>query len=211
VAMGAAFARRWAHNGHVQMSGEKMSKSLGNVTNLTELLEMVDPRAYRLVVLQSHYRAPVEVTSVTLDQATKALAGLEAFARRGADVADAPADSETLHRFRTAMDDDLDTPRAMAELFGAVKAANTALDAGDGASAAPLVAAVREIAAAVGLVLSTSNDDVPADVAALVTARDGARAARDFAGADDLRDRLVALGWTVEDTPQGTRIHRKDT
>jgi cysteinyl-tRNA synthetase len=211
VAMGAAFARRWAHNGHVQMGGEKMSKSLGNVTNLTELLEMVDPRAYRLVVLQSHYRAPVEVTSVTLDQATKALAGLEAFARRGADVADAPADSETLHRFRTAMDDDLDTPRAMAELFGAVKAANTALDAGDGASAAPLVAAVREIAAAVGLVLSTSNDDVPADVAALVTARDEARAARDFAGADDLRDRLVALGWTVEDTPQGTRIHRKDT
>ncbi len=211
VAAGRDFARRWAHNGHVQMGGEKMSKSLGNITNLTDLLEMVDPRAYRLVVLQSHYRAPVEVTGTTLDAAGRALSGLDAFARRVADLPDAPADPQAIARFRAAMDDDLDTPGAVAEIWSLMKAANTALDAGDAAGAAPLAAAVRELAGAVGLVSAVAGDDIPADVAALVTARDEARGSRDFAGADALRDRLVGLGWAVEDTAQGTRVHRKDT
>ncbi len=94
IAAGREFARRWAHNGHVQMGGEKMSKSLGNITNLTDLLASVDPRAYRLVVLQSHYRAPVEVTGATMDAATATLAGLDAFARRVADLPAAGADPE---------------------------------------------------------------------------------------------------------------------
>jgi cysteinyl-tRNA synthetase len=109
------------------------------------------------------------------------------------------------------MDDDLDTPRAMAELLTLVRTANTALDAGDTAVAAAHAAAVREMAGAVGLILRGGGDEIPADVAELVAARDEARAARDFAGADALRDRLLALGWAVEDTPQGTRVHRKDT
>jgi cysteinyl-tRNA synthetase len=193
------------------MGGEKMSKSLGNITNLTDLLAAVDPRAYRLVVLQSHYRAPVEVTGSTLDAATSTLAGLDAFARRVAELPAGGADVEALDRFRAAMDDDLDTPRAMAELLTLVRTANTALDAGDTAVAAAHAAAVREMAGAVGLILRGGGDEIPADVAELVAARDEARAARDFAGADALRDRLLALGWAVEDTPQGTRVHRKDT
>jgi cysteinyl-tRNA synthetase len=211
IAAGAEFARRWAHNGHVQMGGEKMSKSLGNITNLTDLLASVDPRAYRLVVLQSHYRAPVEVTAATLDAATRTLAGLEAFARRAVELPHAAPDAGALERFRAAMDDDLDTPRAVAEIWSVMKAANTALDAGDTAGAAPLAAAVRELAGAVGLKLTAGGSDIPDEVAALVAARDAARAARDFAGADTLRDRLDALGWAVEDTPRGTRVHRKDT
>jgi cysteinyl-tRNA synthetase len=211
VAAGREFARRWAHNGHVQMGGEKMSKSLGNITNLTDLLAAVDPRAYRLVVLQSHYRAPVEVTGSTIDAATATLAGLDAFARRVADIPVAGADAGALERFRVAMDDDLDTPRAMAELLTLVRTANTALDAGDTTTAAAQAAAVQEMAGAVGLVLRGGGDEIPADVAELVAARDDARARRDFAGADALRDRLIGLGWAVEDTPQGTRVHRKDT
>jgi len=212
VADGKQFARRWAHNGHVQMGGEKMSKSLGNFRTLTDLLELVDPRAYRLVVLQSHYRAPVEVTASTLEDAARRLNGLEAFARRVADLPRATADADALDRFRAAMDDDLDTPRAMAELAGLVRAANTALDAGDAVVAAPLAAAVDELTRAVGLQLSDGREDaVPAEVAALVAERDQARAGRDFAASDALRDRLDALGWRVEDTPQGTRVHRKDT
>jgi cysteinyl-tRNA synthetase len=211
VAAGCDFAHRWAHNGHVQMGGEKMSKSLGNVRSLTDLLEVVDPRAYRLVVLQSHYRAPVEVTGATLEDATRRLSALDAFARRVADVPSAPADADALARFGAAMDDDMDTPRAMAELSGLVRAANTALDADDAAGAAPIAAAVGEIAVALGLVLAGGGEAVPADVAALVTSRDEARAARDFAGADALRDRLDGLGWVVEDTPRGARVHRKDT
>jgi cysteinyl-tRNA synthetase len=211
VAAGHGFARRWAHNGHVQMSGEKMSKSLGNFRTLTDLLGVVDPRAYRLVVLQSHYRAPVEVTGATLEAATRTLAGLDAFARRVADLPAAGPDAAALDRFRSAMDADLDTPRAVAEIWGLIKAANTALDLSDAAAAAPLVAAVGEMAKAVGLAWQGSSDEVPADVAGLVAARDQARAGRDFAGADALRDRLESLGWAVEDTPQGTRIRRKDT
>ena len=211
IAAGREFTRRWSHNGHVQMGGEKMSKSLGNITNLTDLLASVDARAYRLVVLQSHYRAPVEVTSTTLDAATSTLAGLDAFARRAADLPVAGADSDALERFRAAMDDDLDTPRAMAEMLTLVKAANTALDAGDTAAAASRAAAVRDMADAVGLVLCTGNDAVPASVADLVRHRDAALAGRDFATADAVRDRLLSLGWTVEDTPRGTRVHRKDT
>jgi len=211
VAAGSDFARRWAHNGHVQVGGEKMSKSLGNFRTLTDMLEANDPRAYRLVVLQSHYRAPVEVTSTTLEQARNTLAGLDGFVRRTADLPVAAADPDALVRFRTAMDDDLDTPRAMAELSGLVRSANAAIDAGDPAAAGPLVAAVREISDGMGLVLAGAADDVPADVAALVTRRDEARAGRDFAGADALRDRLDGLGWVVEDTPQGARVYRKDT
>ncbi|HTJ74833.1 MAG TPA: DALR domain-containing protein, partial [Acidimicrobiales bacterium] len=124
----------------------------------------------------------------------------------------ATADADALDRFRAAMDDDLDTPRAMAELAGLVRAANTALDAGDAVVAAPQAAAVDEQTRAVGLQLSDGREDaVPAEVAALVAERDQARAARDFASSDALRDRLDALGWRVEDTPQGTRVHRKDT
>jgi cysteinyl-tRNA synthetase len=211
VAADRAFARRWAHNGHVQMGGEKMSKSLGNITTLTDLLRTVDPRAYRLVVLQSHYRAPVEVTATTLDVAARTLSGLDGFARRAADLPGAAADPEALQRFRDTMDDDLDTPGAVAEIWSLMKAANTALEAGDAAGAAPLAAAIREMAGAVGLQLAVGAEEIPADVAGLVTARDEARAARDFAGADSLRDRLERLGWAVEDTPRGTRIHRKDT
>jgi cysteinyl-tRNA synthetase len=211
VAAGRGFARRWAHNGHVQVSGEKMSKSLGNFRTLTDMLEVVDPRAYRVVVLQSHYRAPVEVTGTTLEQAANTLSGLDAFARRTADLPGAAADAGALERFRAAMDDDLDTPRAMAELSGLVRAAHTALDANGVAEAARLAAAARELAGALGLALAGAAGGVPADVVELVTRRDEARAGRDFAGADALRDRLDRLGWVVEDTPRGSRVHRKDT
>jgi cysteinyl-tRNA synthetase len=211
VAAGRDFARRWAHNGHVQVGGEKMSKSLGNFRTLTDMLEVTDPRAYRLVVLQSHYRAPVEVTAVTLEQARNTLAGLDGFVRRTADLPARAADADALARFRAAMDDDLDTPRAMAELSGLVRRANAALNGADPAAAGPLVAAVRVISEGLGLALMGAADEVPPDVAVLVARRDEARAGRDFAGADALRDRLEKQGWAVEDTPQGARVYRKDT
>jgi len=207
VAAGREFARHWLHNGLVEVGGEKMSKSLGNFTTLTDLLEYTDPRAYRLVVLQSHYRAPVEVTAQTLEAAAATLAGLDDFARRTADLPAVAPDPAALERFRQLMDDDLDTPAAVAHVSELRRRANTALDAGDPAAAAPLAAAVRDIARAVGLVLA-GPDDVDDATAALVAARDEARAARDFATADRIRDELKALGWTVEDTPAGTRIHR---
>jgi cysteinyl-tRNA synthetase len=210
VALGKSFARHWVHNGFVEVGGEKMSKSLGNFTNLLDLIERVDQRAYRLLVLQSHYRSPLEISKETTDRAERSLAGLDAFARRvGAELPELGApDADTLQRFRDAMDDDLNTPAAMALVFDCVRRVNAALDAGDAASAAPLAAAVLAICDAVGLVLRGDVADVPAEVAALAAERDSARAAKDFARADAIRGELQADGWIVEDTVSGTLVRR---
>ena len=207
VALGRDFARHWMHNGFVvDTEGEKMSKSLGNVANLLDLVEHYDPRAYRLVLLQSHYRSPVRVGQDNIDAAVTTLAGLAAFAARTASVAAAPADSDVIARFRDLMDDDLDTPSATALLFDTVRRANAALDAAD--PAAPgLVAAVREIGNAFGLEFKAAAE-VPAEIAAKATALDAARAAKDFATADALRAELQGAGWIVETTKAGTTVRR---
>jgi cysteinyl-tRNA synthetase len=207
VALGRTFANHWMHHGFVvDGEGEKMSKSLGNVANLLDLMEHYDPRAYRMLLLQSHYRGPVAVNQDNIDASVKALAGLDAFAARTASVTAADADADVLSRFRERMDDDLDAPGATAIMFDTVRRANAALDAG-GAEAGPLVAAVYQMCTAFGLVLNTGGD-VPAEAAAKATALDAARAAKDFATADALRAELQADGWTVETTKAGTTLRR---
>ncbi len=207
VALGKQFANHWMHNGFVvDAEGEKMSKSLGNVANLIDLLDQYDPRAYRMLLLQSHYRGPVSVTQDNIDASVNALAGLDSFAARAAGVADAAPDDAVLGRFRERMDDDLDTPGATALLFDTVRRANVALDAGDPA-AASLAAAVHAICAAVGLELKGAAE-IPAEAAAKAAALDAARAAKDFAAADALRAELQAEGWVVETTKAGTTLRR---
>ena len=207
VALGKRFANHWMHNGFVvDAEGEKMSKSLGNVDNLLDLMEQYDPRAYRMLLLQSHYRGPVTVGQDNIDAAVKALAGLDAFAARSSSLPAAEPDADVLAKFRERMDDDLDTPAAMAVLFDTVRRANVALDAG-APEAASLAAAAREICGAVGLELKAAAD-VPADVLGKAAALDAARAARDFATADALRAELQADGWTVETTKDGTKLRR---
>jgi cysteinyl-tRNA synthetase len=206
IADGHRFARRWVHNGFVEVGGEKMSKSLGNFTNLIDMVEAGDPRAYRLLVLRAHYRSPVEVTQATTDDASKALASLDAFARRSAGWPDVAPDPDAIDDFRAAMDHDLDTPRVVAQLFTLVRRANQLADGGDIASAAPLAAAVREITAAVGLDLQADTGAIPAEVAALAARRDRARADKDWAEADRLRDEIQTAGYLVEDTPEGTVV-----
>jgi cysteinyl-tRNA synthetase len=208
VALGKRFANHWMHNGFVvDAEGEKMSKSLGNVSNLLDLIDLYDPRAYRMVLLQSHYRSPITITSDTLDAAVKSLAGLDAFVARAAaaDPGAAP-DPEVMAAFVTAMDDDLDTPRATALLFDTVRRANAALDAADPA-ADQLAAAALRIATTFGLELG-SNDEVPPEVLAQASVLDAARAAKDFATADSIRAALQADGWTVETGKSGTTVRR---
>ncbi|MEY4223290.1 MAG: cysteinyl-tRNA synthetase [Actinomycetota bacterium] len=206
VALGKRFANHWMHNGFVvDAEGEKMSKSLGNVANLLDLMDKYDPRAYRMVLLQTHYRSPVRVGQDNIDAAVSALAGLDAFAARTAAVTGS-ADSTVMTRFRERMDDDLDTPSATALLFDTVRRANAAIDSGD-ASAPGLVQAAREICSAFGLELKQASE-IPADVAAKAAALDAARAAKDFATADALRAELQSGGWIVETTKSGTSVRR---
>jgi len=207
VALGKRFANHWMHHAFVEVKGEKMSKSLGNVTNLVDLLDQYDPRAFRLLILRSHYRSPMDVTHDALADTEAALHRLDTFARRAAEhVEGGVPDPEVLDRFRSAMDDDLDTPKATALLFDLVRQGNTALDAHDLGAAVPVAAAVREISGALGLVLREGAAAVPDEVLALAHARDAARAAKDWSRADTLRDEIQSAGYVVEDTPAGTQV-----
>ncbi len=202
VALGKTFAGHWMHHGFVELEGEKMSKSLGNVTNLLDLTDQYDPRAYRLLVLQSHYRSPMELTEENIGHALAALARLDAFARRVADL-NGEADASLLDQFRQAMDNDLDTSKAVDLLFRSVRDANTALDAGEESVAAAVAGATNQMAEALGLRLGGEAADVPDAVMALAVERGEARVAKDFARADSLRDEITAAGWAVEDSAQG--------
>ncbi len=205
VGAGKVFARHWVHNAMVNVDGEKMSKSLGNFTTLADLLDNYDPRALRLLVLQTHYRKTMEINGPALDQALRGLERLDALARRLPDPGGAPVDAATIERFTTDVDDDLATPSGVALIFETVRRANGAIDAGDHALAASLVATVHTMCEALGLVLDSSvaTAEGDAEIDALVAARSAARAARDFAEADRIRDELTARGITVEDTPAG--------
>jgi cysteinyl-tRNA synthetase len=221
VAAHKAFARHWDHNGWVMVGGEKMSKSLGNFTSLTELLEHTDPRAYRLLVLRSHYRSPIEVTRDTIADAERALARLDALARRfelpvlGGDrfeLASAHGwEEESLELYErvvSLMNDDLNTPAAVGELFEAVSVANAAADDGQKVAARRLAQSINVLFGAMGLALLAGNQVVDADSDRLVQERDVARAARDWSEADRLRQALVERGWIVEDGASGTVIRR---
>lgn len=208
VALGKTFANHWMHNGFVvDLEGEKMSKSLGNVLNLLDLLEKYDPRAYRMLLLQTHYRSPVRVGQDNIDSCVSALAGLDSFAARTASYEGGVADRDLIAMFRASMDNDLDTPAAMALIFDTVRRANIATDSGKDAAVPSMRAAVVEMLDALGLTLS-SGDDTDADILAKGRALDEARAAKDFATADAIRNELQAAGYLVETFKEGTRIRR---
>jgi cysteinyl-tRNA synthetase len=220
VGLGRAFARHWVHNGWVMVEGEKMSKSLGNFTSLTDLLERADARAYRLLVLRAHYRSPIEVTPSTVDQAEKSLERLDALARRfdlpplapglgAADAVEVGADADAVASFVEHMDDDLDTPGALAEIFDLARRAHSALDEGDRDEGRRLALTVAVLCGALGLTLGESEPGLDDETAALVADRDRARGAGDYEQADRDRRELEARGWVVEDGPEGTRLRRR--
>jgi len=210
-AAGHPFARHWIHAGMVTAGGEKMAKSVGNFTTIAEALETYGANAFRLAALNAHYRRATELGDRELETARRGVAGLAALVRRaassGLDVAGAAPDDDTVEQFRAAMDDDFNTPNALAVLFETTARANRAIDDGDLPRAASLVATVLELADVLGFDLATDAPD-DAGIDALVRERDEARAARDFARADQIRDELAGRGIKLEDGPSGTVWHR---
>ncbi|HEU5307709.1 MAG TPA: cysteine--tRNA ligase, partial [Acidimicrobiia bacterium] len=211
---GHAFARHWIHTGMVTIGGDKMSKSLGNFTTVEEALAEHDWRALRLAMLQTHYRRAADLGPAELTAAAKAIERLDALFRRAhaAGVTRrADADAATLDAFRSAMDDDFDTAHGLAVMFEAARDANRAVDDGELDRAAPLLGAVHEMLGVFGLDTPDGAEDGSAgdaEIDALVRERDEARAARDFARADAIRDELGGRGIQLEDTPTGTIWHR---
>ena len=218
------FARRWVHNAMLRFAAEKMSKSLGNVERLRDALDAHSATTLCMFFARAKYRSPVDYDDGTLGQARAAADTLrEALrnARRysvsgdsGTDAAIDAAAQAASAAFDAAMSDDLDTPAALAVLHGLARDLNVAATSGRAKAeavgrAADVLVACLDVLGLAGLDEGGGRaESAPPEVRALVTARVEARAARDFARADELRDRLAALGWTVRDTPQGPEPER---
>jgi cysteinyl-tRNA synthetase len=215
-AAGERFARVWLHNGMLRLGGEKMSKSDGNIDGLAEALERAGRETLLVFFAQAHYRSPVDYSDATLAQA--AAAGLRealrnarryaAGASDGADAAIAIEAEGAYARFVAHMSDDLNTPRALAELHGLARSLNTATAGSSAAPGAVAAAADLLVRALDVLGLASLDDAGEASGEALALARERAavRAAGDYGRADELRARIAALGFSVRDTPQGPQV-----
>jgi cysteinyl-tRNA synthetase len=214
---GKPFARYWMHNGMLQLSGEKMSKSIGNLVTVDEFLLKHDADAMRMLVLTSSYRAPLAFTDEAIDSAERGLDRLRSGLRpasvsakglpsgTAAELTAQAASSQSA--FETAMDDDFNTAGALAALYELVKAINTARDSGATAEQlAPAQTALRTLAGVLGLRLTEKKRTSDADkfINLLIQVRTEARKQKLWKFSDMIRDRLKELGVSIEDSKDGT-------
>ncbi len=249
AACGCTFANHWMHGGMLQINHEKMSKSLGNFLLLRDILKTTRPEVLRFLMLQTHYRSPLDFSKERLDEAEAALGRIENAVRnldwqmKNAQDVPSPLDTRAIMRasksarvaFVLAMDDDFNAPRALGEVFDLVSLMNT--QAGDKTLSLSDVPAVRDARETVTTLMRVFGVEVapqdyeeagqayPIEVVelakqladydgvdaveaadALLAARADARASKDWARADAVRDGLVGLGFVIEDTPQGARV-----
>jgi cysteinyl-tRNA synthetase len=219
-----SFARYWLHNEMLNLGGEKMAKSTGHVIDLATAIDRFGGAAVRLFYLRAHYRSPLEYSEQLLEDAASTLDRLQAFYRRS-DEQGTAADPAVLERFTEAMDDDFNTPDALAVIFEVVKEGNRRLD--EGLEAAPIVLAFSVMVGVLGLDLEVVDGDdllarlepfaeqfgiggesVDDVMEALLALRTKARDDRDWATADAVRDGFAEIGVIVEDTADGARWHR---
>jgi cysteinyl-tRNA synthetase len=188
-AAGRRFAHVWAHNGMLRLGGEKMSKSVGNIEPLHAALDRWGAETLIMFFLRGHYTAPIDYTDEVLEQARAAAGTLRNRLRDGT----GGTDDALREAVAGALDDDFNTPRALALLFDAPPEAS---------------GTVAEVLGVLGLGSLAEEPDAPAELVAKARERDEARAGRDFARADALRDEIEAAGWEVRDTPDGTALYR---
>ncbi len=200
-AAGRPFAQLWMHNGMIETDAAKMSKSEGNIFQLSEALDRYGREAVVAYLISGHYRQPLAFGPEQMEQAVARVERIRNFFRRhgGREAGDPPAGTR-VEAFREALADDFNTPRAMAEVFELVGEANR----GEVPGAADTV---REMLELVGLGSLAEVEQRAGDEAEeLLAEREQARAAKDFARADEIRDRLAELGWEVRDSADGAKL-----
>lgn len=211
---GKIFARYWLHNGFVNVDHTKMSKSLGNVVLVHELLQQAPGEVIRLALLNAHYRQPLDWSDDVLGEAQRKLARLYNALRKVSGWEDSWQQQAPDKAFATALQDDLNTPRALAALFALAREINRL---GNGDEAVVLARKLRASAAILGLLdrdpaawfAGDASDDLdPGAIDALLEQRTRARADKDFAEADRIRDELSAMGVVIEDSPDGPQWRR---
>ncbi len=207
---GRTFARFWLHNGMLTLSGAKMSKSLGNIEKVHDLVREHPPEALRYALLSAHYRQPLDWSDALIEQSVRTLDRLYGTLRDLGDVEAAPAIPQVVEE---ALDDDLNTPAALAEVARIAGEARKAESAGERRR---LKSELLGAGLALGLLQQAPQDwfargasgDDDARIQALIDERAAAKKARDFARADAIRDQLAGEGVLLEDTPQGVRWKR---
>ena len=226
-AAGLGFARFWLHNAWVTVKGAKMGKSLGNALAVTELTKTVRPLVLRYYLGAAHYRSTIEYGEGSLDEALAAVERIEGYLQRALEVVGEPADgllaeaaeADVPAAFAAALDDDVNVPEALAVLFGTVRDGNRALEDLDGADRGGVrhtLVAVLAMTDVLGINpldpawggdsgRGATEEVLAALVQERLDARAAARAAKDFATADEIRDQLAAIGVVIEDTPAGAR------
>jgi len=216
-AAGKPFARHWMHNAFVTAAGEKMSKSLSNGAIVTEVIKQHPARAVRYYLAVPHYRSAIEYGDASLAEATASLARIDGFVDRAVELV-GPVDTsyDTLPAsFVAALDDDLGTSSAMADVYELVRVGNSALAAGDADGVKAALVSVQSMLDVFGLRADdpawAGGDEsrlrpiLDGVIAELLQQRQAARARKDFTASDAIRDRLTTLGVSVEDTPNGPR------
>jgi len=211
---GAPFARYWLHNGFLSIDQTKMSKSLGNVLLVHDLIKTIPGEVIRLALLSAHYRQPLDWSAETIQSARRMLDRLYG-ALRGIEVSpEARAAAEVPEELIAALEDDLNTPKAMAEFFAIARALNKTNKPQEMEALAAKMYAAGDLLGLLGSdpeawFAGVAEGDMPsAEIEALIEKRNEARAARDFQAADAIRDQLAAAGVAIEDGPSGTSWRR---
>jgi len=214
AANGCKMVNNWMHVGYVQVDREKMSKSLGNFFTIREVLKQYDAEVIRYFMLASHYRSPINYSLENLNSAKHGLQRLYVTLRDlNWDVAIAPQDQSYTQRFIDAMDDDFNTPEALAVIFDIAKYINVLKEEGDLDSANQYAALLCELAAVLGIaqqnpeavLLGEVSEETVANIEMLISQRDDARANKDWQTADNIRQQLLDMGILLEDKEGGTQ------
>jgi cysteinyl-tRNA synthetase len=212
---GDGFAQYWLHNGWVTMGGEKMSKSLGNVLSVPNVLKKVRPQELRYYLGSAHYRSMLEYSDTALDEGAAAFRRVESFVNRTCERAGEVPVGRWTEAFGRALDDDLAVPAALADVHGRVREGNIALEGGDLEGAREIASQVRAMMGILGVDpldphwtqdtadASAATDALDVLVRAELERRQSARAEKNWAVADEVRDRLIRAGIEVTDTPNG--------
>ena len=218
---GKPFARYWMHNGHINIEGQKMSKSLGNFRNVRDIISEFDPNVLRLFMLSAHYASPINFRRELMEQTAAAYERLctarerlrEAQTANNPNAEEEGAFAAALEGYKQsfieAMDDDLNTADAIGVLFELVRAVNTFVTEKRSKAAIDNAArAFDEITGVLGISTDAKSEEFPEEAVRLLNERTEARAAKNWALADELRNRLAQLGFAVEDSKQGAKLKR---